>query len=57
MWRVEWIEENRKGRDSSTISDLVSSLILNAKMFSPSRRDATTKVLLTIDAHSDGVTE
>jgi hypothetical protein len=49
------LKRTRKGRDSSTISEWVSSLILNAKTFSPSRRDATAKLLLTIDAHSDGV--
>ena len=51
------LKRTRKRRDSSTISERVSSLILSEKILSRSLRDATTKLLLTIDAHSDGVKE
>jgi len=56
------LKRTRKERDSSTISERVSSLILSAKMFSPRQHDERQiknvlggKLVLTIQPRSDAM--
>jgi len=57
MWRVKWIEENSQGtRFFNNFQTSVEPYFECEDVFAR-RRDATTKLLLTIDAYFDGVTE